>query len=167
MKNFSVGELVLSLPESWEEVSIKKTIELAKAKSSAITNMIDSIVILAGIERDVVKKMKKNVGDELFNQLTFVSTEMKSIEFKSVEIEGVTYTLVSPDTLTFGDMENIDRLSSMEKAHMIPILFLLKQGDESIEDMELINSRIELFENNLSLCHLNYIQEVFLNGKQI
>ena len=154
MKTIQYKKEKYNVPESWDEVPIKKLIELnldSQEFKTESTKKLAFISAFVGIPVDVIKKSKVTEIQKLFKHLEFMTDPLPEDPIFEFEFRGEKYSVKQ----TFNEMEFQDYVSmetvmsdnngELYKALPMLLAILCKKEGESMDDYD-VGERAKLFE---------------------
>jgi hypothetical protein len=150
MKQIEIEEHgVINVPESWEEITIKKQMLLEELTSSSNTDYKSLCVVAAycDVTLDVVKKMKITDIKILLDSLSFISTPIVNKQVTEFNYKGDTYsvvqTLLKAETQDFISLESILDQYQGKEYKALPIIVAIlakrKKDDSTFESLSDFN----------------------------
>jgi len=157
----------INIPSSWEEVTIDEFIKISKLiYSDDLSFYIDIInVFNEGITIEEINKWSEDSIMTVASHLKFLNKEMDTSIQKEIKIANTTFKIIDLNSITIGEYISIQTLIDDKKLNQfsaIPsILSIILRPEDEEFDIKIINDRIELFNNELSVLEamnlvLNY-----------
>ena len=149
------------IPTAWEDVTLNEFIELSKLDIDSFDSHIDYYISMLGIFgnddlNNILEFVKLTDVADIINQMAFMNTPPKNLDHKEVTIKGEVFKLIeNMNELTVGEYISIETLieqGKLDSISSIPAILsvILKPIGEKF-DSNLVNARMELFKNELSI----------------
>ena len=149
------------IPTAWEDVTLNEFIELSKLDIDSFDSHIDYYISMLGIFgnddlNNILEFVKLTDVADIINQMAFINTPPKNLNKKEVTIKGEVFKLIeNMNELTVGEYISIETLieqGKLDSISSIPAILsvILKPIGEKF-DSNLVNARMELFKNELSI----------------
>lgn len=153
MQNDSYNFGEWNIPESWNDISLKKFQEINKYYSDKDKqfDIRDVIHILADKTIDEVNELPAEFLEVIMDKLSFVTTEPEQKEpTNKIEIDGETYQINFMEKLKTGEYVSVDNIIKSDRNDYASILAILCRKDGEIYnskfEAELFEERKKLFE---------------------
>lgn len=148
--NVDGDEMEFNLPESWNEVSVKKASELSNAKKfdgkNELELSVSIISILTGIDEEIIYMMSQEQFMEVIEAIKFTNEDIISEEKESILIKGEEYFLKKDfEKLNMGEIISIETLVKQADGNLskcmskLLCIFLRKKKE---------NGNLESFKNS-------------------
>lgn len=149
------------IPTAWEDVTLNEFIELSKLDIDSFDSHIDYYISMLGIFgnddlNNILEFVKLTDVADIINQMAFMNTPPRNLDKKEVTIKGEVFRLIqNMNELTVGEYISIETLieqGKLDSISSIPAILsvILKPIGEQF-DSNLVNARMELFKNELSI----------------
>ena len=149
------------IPTAWEDVTLNEFIELSKLDIDSFDSHIDYYISMLGIFgnddlNNILEFVKLTDVADIINQMAFMNTPPRNLDNKEVTIKGEVFRLIqNMNELTVGEYISIETLieqGKLDSISSIPAILsvILKPIGEQF-DSNLVNARMELFKNELSI----------------
>ena len=149
------------IPTAWEDVTLNEFIELSKLDINSFDSHIDYYISMLGIFgnddlNNILEFVKLTDVADIINQMAFMNTPPRNLDNKEVTINGEVFKLIeNMNELTVGEYISIETLieqGKLDSISSIPAILsvILKPIGEQF-DSNLVNARMELFKNELSI----------------
>ena len=149
------------IPTAWEDVTLNEFIELSKLDIDSFDSHIDYYISMLGIFgnddlNNILEFVKLTDVADIINQMAFMNTPPRNLDNKEVTIKGEVFRLIqNMNELTVGEYISIETLieqGKLDSISSIPAILsvILKPIGEEF-DSNLVNARMELFKNELSI----------------
>lgn len=149
------------IPTAWEDVTLNEFIELSKLDIDSFDSHIDYYISMLGVFgnddlNNILEFVKLTDVADIINQMAFMNTPPKNLDKKEVTIKGEVFRLIqNMNELTVGEYISIETLieqGKLDSISSIPAILsvILKPIGEQF-DSNLVNARMELFKNELSI----------------
>ena len=149
------------IPTAWEDVTLNEFIELSKLDIDSFDSHIDYYISMLGVFgnddlNNILEFVKLTDVADIINQMAFMNTPPKKLDNKEVTIKGEVFRLIqNMNELTVGEYISIETLieqGKLDSISSIPAILsvILKPIGEQF-DSNLVNARMELFKNELSI----------------
>ena len=149
------------IPTAWEDVTLNEFIELSKLDIDSFDSHIDYYISMLGIFgnddlNNILEFVKLTDVADIINQMSFMNTPPRNLDKKEVTIKGEVFRLIqNMNELTVGEYISIETLieqGKLDSISSIPVILsvILKPIGEQF-DSNLVNARMELFKNELSI----------------
>ena len=149
------------IPTAWEDVTLNEFIELSKLDIDSFDSHIDYYISMLGIFgnddlNNILEFVKLTDVADIINQMAFMNTPPKNLDNKEVTIKGEVFKLIeNMNELTVGEYISIETLieqGKLDSISSIPAILsvILKPIGEKF-DSNLVNARMELFKDELSI----------------
>ena len=149
------------IPTAWEDVTLNEFIELSKLDIDSFDSHIDYYISMLGVFgnddlNNILEFVKLTDVADIINQMAFMNTPPKNLDKKEVTIKGEVFRLIqNMNELTVGEYISIETLieqGKLDSISSIPAILsvILKPIGEEF-DSNLVNARMELFKNELSI----------------
>ena len=149
------------IPTAWEDVTLNEFIELSKLDIDSFDSHIDYYISMLGIFgnddlSNILEFVKLTDVADIINQMAFMNTPPRNLDKKEVTIKGEVFRLIqNMNELTVGEYISIETLieqGKLDSISSIPAILsvILKPIGEQF-DSNLVNARMELFKNELSI----------------
>ena len=149
------------IPTAWEDVTLNEFIELSKLNIDSFDSHIDYYISMLGIFgnddlNNILEFVKLTDVADIINQMAFMNTPPRNLDNKEVTIKGEVFRLIeNMNELTVGEYISIETLieqGKLDSISSIPAILsvILKPIGEQF-DSNLVNARMELFKNELSI----------------
>ena len=149
------------IPTAWEDVTLNEFIELSKLNIDSFDSHIDYYISMLGIFgnddlNNILEFVKLTDVADIINQMAFMNTPPRNLDNKEVTIKGEVFRLIeNMNELTVGEYISIETLieqGKLDSISSIPAILsvILKPIGEAF-DSNLVNARMELFKNELSI----------------
>ena len=149
------------IPTAWEDVTLNEFIELSKLDIDSFDSHIDYYISMLGIFgnddlNNILEFVKLTDVADIINQMAFINTPPRNLDKKEVTIKGEVFRLIqNMNELTVGEYISIETLieqGKLDSISSIPAILsvILKPIGEEF-DSNLVNARMELFKNELSI----------------
>ena len=149
------------IPTAWEDVTLNEFIELSKLDIDSFDSHIDYYISMLGIFgnddlNNILEFVKLTDVADIINQMSFMNTPPRNLDKKEVTIKGEVFRLIkNMNELTVGEYISIETLieqGKLDSISSIPAILsvILKPIGEQF-DSNLVNARMELFKNELSI----------------
>lgn len=149
------------IPTAWEDVTLNEFIELSKLDIDSFDSHIDYYIAMLGIFgnddlNNILEFVKLTDVADIINQMAFMNTPPRNLDNKEVTIKGEVFRLIqNMNELTVGEYISIETLieqGKLDSISSIPAILsvILKPIGEEF-DSNLVNARMELFKNELSI----------------
>jgi len=149
------------IPTKWSDVTLKEFIELSALDIDSFDSHIDYYVKMLGIFgndniSDILEFVKLSDITDIVNQMSFMNTKPKEIDKKEVTINGEVFRLIeNMNEITVGEYVSIETLieqGNLNSISSIPaILSVILKPINEVFDSSIVNKRMELFKENLSI----------------
>ena len=149
------------IPTKWSDVTLKEFIELSALDIDSFDSHIDYYVKMLGIFgndniSDILEFVKLSDIADIVNQMSFMNTKPKEIDKKEVTINGEVFRLIeNMNEITVGEYVSIETLieqGNLNSISSIPaILSVILKPVNEVFDSSIINKRMELFKEELSI----------------
>jgi len=149
------------IPTKWSDVTLKEFIELSALDIDSFDSHIDYYVKMLGIFgndniSDILEFVKLSDITDIVNQMSFMNTKPKEIDKKEVTINGEVFRLIeNMNEITVGEYVSIETLieqGNLNSISSIPaILSVILKPVNEVFDSSIINKRMELFKEELSI----------------
>ena len=149
------------IPTAWEDVTLNEFIELSKLDIDSFDSHIDYYISMLGVFgnddlNNILEFVKLTDVADIINQMAFMNTPPRNLDKKEVTIKGEVFRLIqNMNELTVGEYISIETLieqGKLDSISSIPAILsvILKPIGEQF-DSNLVNARMELFKNELSI----------------
>ena len=149
------------IPTAWEDVTLNEFIELSKLDIDSFDSHIDYYISMLGVFgnddlNNILEFVKLTDVADIINQMAFMNTPPRNLDNKEVTIKGEVFRLIqNMNELTVGEYISIETLieqGKLDSISSIPAILsvILKPIGEEF-DSNLVNARMELFKNELSI----------------
>ena len=149
------------IPTAWEDVTLNEFIELSKLDIDSFDSHIDYYISMLGVFgnddlNNILEFVKLTDVADIINQMSFMNTPPRNLDKKEVTIKGEVFRLIqNMNELTVGEYISIETLieqGKLDSISSIPVILsvILKPIGEQF-DSNLVNARMELFKNELSI----------------
>ena len=149
------------IPTAWEDVTLNEFIELSKLDIDSFDSHIDYYISMLGVFgnddlNNILEFVKLTDVADIINQMSFMNTPPRNLDKKEVTIKGEVFRLIqNMNELTVGEYISIETLieqGKLDSISSIPAILsvILKPIGEQF-DSNLVNARMELFKNELSI----------------
>jgi len=149
------------IPTAWEDVTLNEFIELSRLDINSFNSHIDYYISMLGIFgnddlNNILEFVKLTDVADIINQMAFMNTPPRNLDNKEVTIKGEVFRLIeNMNELTVGEYISIETLieqGKLDSISSIPAILsvILKPIGEQF-DSNLVNARMELFKNELSI----------------
>tara|TARA_R110001599_G_scaffold125135_2_gene297923 strand:- start:430 stop:942 length:513 start_codon:yes stop_codon:yes gene_type:complete len=149
------------IPTAWEDVTLSEFIELSKLDIDSFDTPIEYYIRMLGIFgnddlNNILEFVKLTDIKDIINQMAFMNTPPRNLDNKEVTIKGEVFRLIeNMNELTVGEYISIETLieqGKLDSISSIPAILsvILKPVGEEF-DSNLVNARMELFKNELSI----------------
>ena len=167
MKTIRIKKVEYQCPESWDDITLKQVIEVGKISVDA-KNVVDAkLAILsgyAGIPLHVLKTEKIDRMVELFQAISFISTDVPAVQQQQFDFNGHTYymgqNLLEAEFQDFISIQNAVEMYSGDTVQALPIIVAVmakrKKADgtlETLDDYSLIERSIEFLELPITIAN--------------
>lgn len=152
------------MPENWDEVSMRKGIELTKVSDeNPLFRTAKIIQVLTGIKYDLIMDMP--IAE--FNKIDLSWVDNQEIKKKNAFIiDNVTYVINTDlNSMSVGEFADTQFFMTSIDTYDKLIAVLLRPKDEKY-DSKKVEERSKLFNENLSAGDLFSITNFFLDGEQ-
>jgi len=149
------------IPTKWSDVTLKEFIELSALDIDSFDSHIDYYVKMLGIFgndniSDILEFVKLSDITDIVNQMSFMNTPPKEIDKKEVTIDGEVFKLIeNMNEITVGEYVSIETLieqGNLNSVSSIPaILSVILKPVNEVFNSSIVNERMELFKNKLSI----------------
>jgi len=149
------------IPTKWSDVTLKEFIELSALDIDSFDSHIDYYVKMLGIFgndniSDILEFVKLSDITDIVNQMSFMNTPPKEIDKKEVTINGGVFRLIeNMNEITVGEYVSIETLieqGNLNSVSSIPaILSVILKPVNEVFNSSIVNERMELFKNKLSI----------------
>ena len=149
------------IPTKWSDVTLKEFIELSALDIDSFDSHIDYYVKMLGVFGndnigDILEFVKLSDIADIVNQMSFMNTKPKEIDKKEVTINGEVFKLIeNMNEITVGEYVSIETLieqGNLNSISSIPaILSVILKPINEVFDSSIVNKRMELFEEELSI----------------
>ena len=149
------------IPTAWEDVTLNEFIKLSELDIDSFDSNIEYYIKMLGIFGndnldDILEFVKLTDITNIVNQMAFMNTPPKNLNKKEVTIKGEVFKLIeNMNELTVGEYVSIETLIEQGKLNSITSIpailsVILKPIGEKF-DSNLVNARMELFKDELSI----------------
>jgi len=172
-----MSEIKVIVPESWEDVSIKQYVDLAKIPKGLppLDYVLEILHIFRGVPKELLYQTDEESLNRMAEPLTFLqnnpSVETVATEFN---IKGTKYYYNRQfDKLSVGEMISLEMLVEKDKLtdtssipYLLAIILREKGQDEELQvfNADNIYDRITLFEQHISIGEAMGLVFFFKNG---
>jgi len=149
------------IPTKWSDVTLKEFIELSALDIDSFDSHIDYYVKMLGVFgndniSDILEFVKLSDITDIVNQMSFMNTKPKEIDKKEVTINGEVFRLIeNMNEITVGEYVSIETLieqGNLNSISSIPaILSVILKPVNEVFDSSIVNKRMELFKEELSI----------------
>lgn len=149
------------IPTKWSDVTLKEFIELSALDIDSFDSHIDYYVKMLGVFGndnigDILEFVKLSDIADIVNQMSFMNTKPKEIDKKEVTINGEVFRLIeNMNEITVGEYVSIETLieqGNLNSISSIPaILSVILKPVNEVFDSSIVNKRMELFKEELSI----------------
>lgn len=155
----------LSIPESWNDVTLKQYQEIEKYyedKKEDNFDVFDVIDILTGKDKDYIKSLPVEFLDIILDKLSFLTVSPQTPEpTNKITIDGETYTIHFENQLKVGEYIAADSILKSDRHNYAALLAILCRKDGELYDShfenEVIEDRIKFWEKQPVTKVLNLI----------
>lgn len=143
----------VTMPESWEEVSLKQFVELMRASDrnkGTNIDVRDVIAILTGKDKEWVNLLPAQFVNSLMIKLVFMHKAPDKTPTNEIRIKGETYRINFVEELKFGEYVDINTLIQQDSLNYPAFLAILCRKEGEVYDDEFtshIEERVKLFES--------------------
>ena len=160
MKKITVKKKQYNVPESWEEITLRKQLEVSRLNekySSPIDRKLSILSAYADIPMEVLKSEKIDRMLELFQAISFISTDIPSKQLVEFDLNGKHYytgqNILESEFQDFISIQNAIEAQSGDTFNALPLIIavMAKQkkanGElESLDDYNVIERSIEFLD---------------------
>ena len=149
------------IPTKWSDVTLKEFIELSALDIDSFDSHIDYYVKMLGIFgndniSDILEFVKLSDITDIVNQMSFMNTPPEEVDKKEVTIDGKVFRLIeNMNEITVGEYVSIETLieqGNLNSVSSIPaILSVILKPVNEVFNSSIVNERMELFKNKLSI----------------
>jgi hypothetical protein len=180
MKNIKIDELVYSIPESWEDISIELFQDYTRHQINYLTNepedeaydILNKMRIVSAITRIPVEKLEMldiNAIKLINNSISFINKPVSKSLPVRINVDGRDLMLTDIKKLKFKDVVNIEVLSQDKNPILVLdkiIAILYDSNDEHFKNMSL-EEKSDKIRKQVSIQGIYSLPAFFLNSWKI
>lgn len=178
MVTLKIKDKEYNLPEGWDEVSIRKMVELAQVDAATpVKRLVKMLQALTGADEDVITSIKSDQVSNLLKEIVWVNEldPMKVARKKEVyEINGIKYVMKQDlNNISLGEMVDIEYIMKEDAFFQHKILSILLREAEEVDgelvqkeyDPKKAEENAEMFMDELTVADLYGIVLFFSDGE--
>jgi len=165
------------IPQEWNDVTLGEFIKLSTLDIQNFESEIHYYVEMLRIFGndnidDIVEFIKLADISNIVNQMQFIREQPKSLDIKKVTIKGIEYKLMeNMNKITIGEYVSIESMMDNKKLNPISaipaILSVILRPEGEVFNSDLVNTRMELFEKELSIEDVLGMSRFFSTGVKL
>lgn len=171
MRNFDLNGKSYSLPENWEEMTLKVYVNIAKLEEKKAEYLLGELYLLKIIEALVdaedgeLDELTLEVVNDVSTCLSFLQTNYDWPSVKTLDIEGTTYVFPQDlNKLTMGEYISMKTFqeNTQTQAEAIPYILaiILRPGRKEVDEE---TKEEKWIQDKFNANNIEYRKELFLN----
>jgi hypothetical protein len=171
MKDFKLNDKDYQMPTAWNDMNLKKYVELAKLEEAKDSfgipelYLLKVIEVLCGAEGGDLDDLTLDMVNELANEVGFLQTEPKWNNTRHIDIEGQDYVFPEDlNKLTMGEYISIKTLQEQQtsQADLIPwLLAIILRPGKKVYNEEM--KKEVWVQDKFNTANLEFRKELFMS----
>jgi hypothetical protein len=171
MKDFKLNDKDYQMPTAWNDMNLKKYVELAKLEEAKDSFAIPELYLMAmmeklcGVNSGDLDDLTLDMVNELANEVGFLQTEPKWNNTRHIDIEGQDYVFPEDlNKLTMGEYISIKTLQEQQtsQADLIPwLLAIILRPGKKVYNEEM--KKEVWVQDKFNTANLEFRKELFMS----